>query len=292
MEPLAACTIDDATRDRTLARAGAVHTATGVAPLGEASLRDLAHPGPDSFVIVDGDAFVHAMCGAGRWTLGEIPGVDRVAPLSAALDEIARRGGGSVTLWIAGADLAGAAPTVDAAAACGLERRRRLLRLEVVLPVEDRPIPDGVAIAAFDPATDVDGWLEVNNRAFAAHPEQGGWDHATFAARRAEPWFREDDLRIARRDGRVVGSCWTKRTDDPGRPPIGEIHVIGVDPSAQGTGLGAAVVVDGLRHLATERGAEIGMLYVDATNTGAVHLYDRIGFRPVREDHAFEGTVR
>ena len=31
---------------------------------------------------------------------------------------------------------------------------------------------------------------------------------------------------------------------------------------------------------------------VDASNAGAVHLYERIGFRPVREDHAFEGTIR
>lgn len=285
-------TIDDATCVRVLARADAVHATTGVAPLGDASRRDLVHPGVDSFVIEDHDAVVHAMRGVRGWTLGEVSGSAGVAPLSAALDEIGRRGGGGVTLWIAGADLPGAGAVVDAARECGLTPRRRLLRLEVDLPVAGRPLPDGVTVAAFDPSADVDGWLAVNNRAFAAHPEQGGWDAATFAARRAEPWFRDEDLRIARRDGRVIGSCWTKRTDDPGRPPIGEIHVIGVDPDAQGIGLGAAIVVEGLEHLATACDARIGMLYVDASNAAAVRLYEGLGFRPVREDHAFEGEVR
>ena len=284
-------TIDHATRVLVETRTDAVHRATGVAPLGDAARRDLAHPGTDSFVIVDGDAVVHAMRTGDRWTLGEIPGTDRVAPLSAAVDEIARRGGGAVTLWIAGADRAEARATTEVACACGLRLRRRLLRLEVALPVEDRPLPEHVVVDAFDPDTDIDAWLEVNNRAFADHPEQGGWDAARFATRRAEPWFRAEDLRVARRDGRVVGSCWTKRSDDPGRPPIGEIHVIGVDPSAQGIGLGPAIVTEGLHHLATACGAEIGMLYVDADNTAAVRLYERLGFRPVREDHAYEDAI-
>lgn len=285
-------TIDAATCARVLARADAVHATTGVAPLGDAARRDVLHPGVDSFVVADGDAFVHAMRGVGGWTLGEVPGSAGVAPLPAALDEIGRRGGGGVTLWIAGADLPAAGPVVAAACECGLTARRRLLRLEVDLPVTARSLPVGVTVAAFDPTTDVDGWLDVNNRAFATHPEQGGWDAATFAARRAESWFRNEDLRIARRDGRVVGSCWTKRTDDPGRPPIGEIHVIGVDPDAQGIGLGAAIVVEGLDHLATACDARIGMLYVDASNAAAVRLYEGLGFRPVREDHAFVGEVR
>lgn len=285
-------TIDDATCARALARADTVHATTGVAPLGDAARRDLLRPGADSFVVEDHDAFVHAMRGATGWTLGEVPGSAGVAPLSVALDEIRRRGGGEVTCWIAGADLPAAERMVAATRAAGLAPRRRLLRLEVELPIAARPIPDGVTVAAFDAATDVDGWLAVNNRAFAAHPEQGGWDAATFAARRAEPWFRDADLRIARRDGRIVGSCWTKRTDDPGRPPIGEIHVIGVDPDAQGIGLGAAIVVEGLDHLATACDARIGMLYVDASNSAAVHLYEGLGFRRVREDHAFVGEVR
>ena len=284
--------IDVATRDLVLGRADAVHASSGVAPLGDAARRDLARPGADSFVVADADAFVHAMRTGEQWTLGEVPGSDRVAPVGVALDEIRRRGGGSVTLWIAGADSEAASSTVDAACACGLTARRRLLRLETPLPIERRPHPADVAIDAFDPDTDAEAWLSVNNRAFAAHPEQGAWDAATFADRRTEPWFRAEDLRIARRDGRVVGSCWTKRTDDPGRPPIGEIHVIAVDPDAQGAGLGAAIVTEGLDHLVTECGAEIGMLYVDASNTGAVHLYESLGFRPVREDHAFEGTLR
>jgi mycothiol synthase len=243
-------------------------------------------------LVLDGDGAVHGMRQGARWTLGEVPGADGTAPIGAALDVVRARGGGPVTLWIAGADRPVAAPVIEAADAAGLECRRRLLRLEVALPLVSRPLPDGVTITGFDDATDVATWLEVNNRAFDDHPEQGGWDDATFASRRAEPWFRAEDLRIARLDGRVVGSCWTKRTDDPGRPPIGEIYVIGLDPNVQGIGLGPAVVAEGLDHLARQCGAEIGMLYVDAANAPAVALYKRLGFHQVHEDHAYEGTVR
>ena len=166
-----------------------------------------------------------------------------------------------------------------------------LASVEVALPVAGRPLPDGVVISDFVDPDDVAAWLDVNNRAFDAHPEQGGWDRATFDARRSEAWFRAEDLRIARLEGRVVGSCWTKRTDDPGRPPIGEIYVIGVDPSTQGLGLGPALVAEGLDHLARRCGAEIGMLYVDAANESAVGLYRSLGFHVAHTNQSYIRTA-
>jgi mycothiol synthase len=286
--PIAARTIDAAVRERVRARAATVHRGTGVAPLGEATWRDLEAPGPESFVVLDDDVVLHAMRNRARWTLGVIPGGPIGPAIGATLAAIDARGGGAVTLWVNGADRPDRAADVGAILDAGLVRTRCLLRLEVDLPIEPRPSPPGVAIGAFDAEADTAAWLSVNNRAFVEHPEQGGWDEETFGSRRAEAWFRPEDLRIARLDGRVVASCWTKRTDDPGRPPIGEIYVVGVDPGAQGIGLGPAIVAEGLDHLARRCGAAIGMLYVDATNAAAVALYDRLGFRTVREDHAFE----
>lgn len=286
--PLATRIVDAEIRDRVRARATAEHGRTGVAPLGEAAVRDLEAPGPDSFVVIDGDAIVHAMRTPKRWTVGVIPGRSNRRAIETTLGAIDERSGGAVTLWITGADRAELGTVTGEVRDAGLVCARRLRRLEITLPIEVRPLPPGVTIDAFDAATDVDAWLTVNNRAFVEHPEQGGWDAETFAARRAEAWFRPEDLRVARLDGRLVASCWTKRTDDPGRPPIGEIYVVGVDPGARGIGLGPAVVTEGLDHLARRCGASIGMLYVDADNTAAVGLYDRLGFRPVREDHAFE----
>jgi mycothiol synthase len=56
------------------------------------------------------------------------------------------------------------------------------------------------------------------------------------------------------------------------------VYVLGVDPSAQGLGLGAVLLLRGLAYL-RERGCPDVLLYVDASNTGAMRLYERYGFR-------------
>jgi mycothiol synthase len=50
-----------------------------------------------------------------------------------------------------------------------------------------------------------------------------------------------------------------------------------VDPAEHGRGLGAALTVAGLRHLAG-RGARMAMLYVEADNEKAIRTYQRLGF--------------
>jgi mycothiol synthase len=89
----------------------------------------------------------------------------------------------------------------------------------------------------------------------------------------------------------LAGFCWTKvhpptSTD----PELGEIFVVGVDPSRQGSGLGRALVVGGLAWLA-ERGVRTGMLFVDAANEEAVGLYASLGFTTARVDRAYERMV-
>jgi ribosomal protein S18 acetylase RimI-like enzyme len=145
-----------------------------------------------------------------------------------------------------------------------------------------------VRVRSFRPGEDEAAWVHVNNRAFAGHPEQGEWTVEMLRAREAEEWFDPEGFLLAFDADGLAGSCWTKV--HPPRPPhepaaLGEIYVIGTDPTRHGTGLGRALTAGGLASLAA-RGVRTGMLYVDAANHAAVGLYTGLGFTTHRVDRA------
>ena len=176
------------------------------------------------------------------------------------------------------------------AARHGLSPERDLYQLRCPLPLiasvarSSAPVP----VRTFVPGIDEKAWLIANNRAFAGHLEQGGWDLETLLARQREPWFDPAGFLVYDPDGPVAAWCWTKVHADHD-PPLGEIYVIGVDPDYQGKGLGRVLTQSGLDHLSS-LGLTEGMLYVDADNTAARSLYAAMGFTLHHIDRAY-GTV-
>jgi mycothiol synthase len=202
--------------------------------------------------------------------------------LATAIDVVAHDGGGPVQWWAFEATAADA----ELAAASGLTMTRELLQMRVALPI-DRPVD--VATRPFEPGRDEDAFLAVNNRAFATHPEQGGWTVETVRQREDEAWFDPAGFLLHERQGRLAAFCWTKVHQDES-PVLGEIYVIAVDPDFQGLGLGNQLTLAGLASIAA-RGITLGMLYVDGGNTAAVSMYEHLGFHVHRTDRAFTADI-
>ncbi|WP_207939080.1 mycothiol synthase [Actinomadura darangshiensis] len=179
--------------------------------------------------------------------------------------------GGPLRVWAHG-DLPAAAALAESE---GMARVRALfqMRRPAAGPLPETRVAEGVALRTFEPGQDEEAWLKVNARAFADHPEQGAWTMADVREREAEEWFDPAGFFLAERDGRLAGFHWTKT--HPGG--IGEVYVVGVDPDAQGLGLGRTLTLAGLHHL-RDTGLDQIMLYVDESNTAAVRLYESLGF--------------
>ncbi|MFG1870200.1 mycothiol synthase [Micromonospora arborensis] len=185
---------------------------------------------------------------------------------------------GPLRAWAHGDHPSAAALGVD----LGFTRARVLwqLRRPLAAPLGEPRLPDGVTLREFRPGADDAAWLTLNSRAFAEHPEQGRWTSDDLRVRLAEPWFDPAGFLLAEETetGRLLGFHWTKVHERPGSARIGEVYVLGVEPTAHGGGLGRALTTAGLAYLRDKRGLDRVMLYVDESNTGAVALYERLGF--------------
>ena len=171
----------------------------------------------------------------------------------------------------------------------GFKRERVLwqMRRSLFAPVPEPEWPEEVSIRTFEVGRDEEPWLQVNNRAFAEHPDQGVWTLDDVRMREQEPWFDAMGFFLAEVGDKLVGFHWTKvhgaqgadhdHAHDHAHEPIGEVYVVGVDPSMQGKKLGPALTLRGLQHLRSLGLSQV-MLYVDETNTNAIRTYERLGF--------------
>lgn len=204
---------------------------------------------------------------------------------------------GRLRLWAHG-EHPGAATL---AGSMGFRRSRSLwqMRRSLYAALPSPVLPDGVTVRTFDPGRDDEEWVRLNAAAFGDHPEQGMWSVEDLQRRLGEPWFDPAGFFLAQRDGRLVGFHWTKvhggeghhpagphAHEGHGHAPIGEVYVVGVHPREQGTGLGKALTLTGLRHL-RQLGLPDAMLYVDDDNAPAIRLYTSLGFTRWETDVMF-----
>jgi mycothiol synthase len=260
----------------------------GVAPVGDQVLRELPHDRTRHLLAVDGDEVT------GYLNLTEEPAMAELAVhpdarrrgIGSAMVRIGlSEGGEDARIWAHG----NLEPARATAAALGLVVARELLQMR--RPLTDLPpvtVPDGARITTYSGPADDAELLRVNNLAFAWHPEQSGWTEADIAERRDEPWFDPAGLFMAvdATTDKLVGFHWTKVHDEN----LGEVYVVGVDPAAQGRGLGATLTLVGLHHLAerlSKSDKPIVMLYVEADNSAAVKTYQRLGFDVFSVDAAY-----
>lgn len=173
-------------------------------------------------------------------------------------------------------------PSGDRPESHGFRPERELLVMGRALPAPDPPPPAGVTFDGFRPGLDEVEWLEVNNAAFAGHPENGDLDLAELRRRMQLDWYDPEGVRMAREGDRLRGFCWTKV--HPGEE--GEIYIIGVHPDFQGRGLGPALVGEGMRHL-TAVGCRRVFLYTEGDNHPAVGMYRDLGFEVERVNRSY-----
>jgi mycothiol synthase len=267
-----------------------------VAPVGEQVLRELAHDRTGHLLTTDE---------SGEQVLGYLnlsaDGQDRSAMAELVVHPDARRAGIGAAMIRAALSKTGglnrfwAHGTLDSArataSALGLSPVRELVQMRRGLgEIPEPETPDGVQIRTYAGPADDAELLRVNNAAFATHPEQGGWTDADLAERRGEPWFDPKGLFLAfsEQTGALLGFHWTKV--HPDKAGLGEVYVVGIDPAAQGGGLGGLLTAVGIAYLArrlTDADEPTVMLYVESDNTAALRTYRRLGFSQYSVDTAY-----
>lgn len=181
----------------------------------------------------------------------------------------------------------------------GMERVRYYVdmarRIDGELPAA--VVPGGFRIRAFDRARDSEAVWRVDVESFKDHWGFTGFPFEEFQHWIDQPSFRPDLWLVAEEEatGRMAGICLNKIDPDwitnTGRQE-GYVNTLGVLRDYRHMGLGTALLVQSL-HLLRAAGMDWAHLGADANNlTGAVRIYERLGFQVRKTTLAYRKTMR
>ena len=158
-------------------------------------------------------------------------------------------------------------------------------------------MPAGFRLRPFDPARDLETVWRVDVESFQDHWGFTGFPLEEFEHWVQEPHFRPELCLLAEEEvsGRVVGIGLNKIDPDwiaqTGRQE-GYVNTLAVLREYRQQGLGTALLAQSLRVL-RQAGMEAAHLGADAENlTGAVRIYERLGFQVRKTSIAYRKTIR
>jgi ribosomal protein S18 acetylase RimI-like enzyme len=158
------------------------------------------------------------------------------------------------------------------------------MRRDLADPIPDAPVPEGLEVRPVEPAH-YRAIFEADEEAFRDH-----WDHAATVEGDFERFIGDPDLdptlwQVAwDRDevaGFVLNAIYARENELRGLQ-AGWLEGVATRRPWRGRGVAGALIARSLAIL-RERGMAVAGLGVDAENpTGALGLYERFGFRPVK----------
>jgi mycothiol synthase len=154
------------------------------------------------------------------------------------------------------------------------EELRRLLDAPLVVP----PLSSGMSFHEWSPERSP-VFHGVYYRAFYQRPGFPGWSERQWRDALASSSGFRPDLSLLLTDGRTPVGFSMGGVDGSGRQ--GWIMQMGVDPAWRGRGHGASLIAETAARLRAVGARELG-LDVNINNPGAMSLYRRLGFEPVR----------
>jgi mycothiol synthase len=266
----------------------------GVPPIAEHVLLHLRHGGDkaDSHLVIEKNGHVIAYAHLDKTDLVAGPSVEAVVHPkyrnrglgTTLLKEAITKCGSKTRIWSHG-DLPQAKKI---ATSLKLERIWANLQMSKQL-LEIEKVTSNFLIRNFLPGIDDQALLELNNKVFTDHPDQGSWSIGDLRMRVNEEWFDEKGFFVCEDKGRLFGFCWTKvhglpihslgdDKTDYGQEATGEIYVLAVDPEYKRRGVGKDLINTGLNYLKYQ-GIGCALLYVGVDNKSALNFYRSLGFQ-------------